>query len=157
MKKILSLVLCFVFCLPFSFLVGCTNTSNKSHSFYETKIGYKLNVYPEIEFDYIVDDTCTVHVKDIQVELIKKNEIHENDTLTEPYHPYTFLVTAHGTTDSKHAGKTIYLHLFIEKKNNQLYYYPTTIANDGSICWEYEQETWNGITDVYFYDCSFRG
>ncbi len=138
-------------------LTACDNdkATQSSSNPINYEIGYELTVYPDCDFNYKVNDECLVHVSDISVVLAQKNEIAKNDTLTEPFYPCVYHISAKGSTDAKFAGKTIYIRLTVSEMYQQFYYYSAIIEADGTINWEYDQTTWTSITQVYFHDVTF--
>lgn len=159
MKKFFVSILCVVMVVCSTFgLSACKNNDNSSSdvSFENINIGYNLPIYPTCEFNYKVSDDCTVHIDNIKIELTGKNVVNSDDTLSSPYYPYVFHVSASGSTDAKHAGKKIYLRLVVEEMYQQMYYYETVIAADGSIQWEYDQTNWTSATRVYFHYIAFN-
>ena len=156
---VVSSVLCMTFlaCTMFA-LAGCgaQETNNDDASLNEYNIGDQLDVYPNCKFNYQVNDDCVVVVNSIKVTLAQKNVIEANETVLEPYYPYVFHVYANGYTDKKFAGKTIYLLVIVEEMYKQFFYYEATIENDGSIIWEYDQQTWTSATKVFFHSITFN-
>ena len=100
------LTLAFVFCFA-----GCTNTpdtSNDSSALSNYEVGHKFVVYPTVEFNYKIEDDFIVHISNISVTLVEKNEVKENDTIEdERYSPFTTKMEVSGYTDVKHSGKHI--------------------------------------------------
>ena len=54
------------------FTFGLTACSDKNElvDLADCEIGYELPVYPNCEFDYKVNDDCTVHVSSIKATLV---------------------------------------------------------------------------------------
>lgn len=157
LKKFSVVMVSAVMCCSLLAFVGCDAQNKNESSIQSDKydIGYKLDVYPSCKFNYKVDEDCVVTINNITVTLTQKNEIKEGETVLEPYYPYVFHVYANGSTDRKFAGKKIYLLVIIEEMYKQFYYYDTTIEQDGSITWEYDQTTWTSVTRVLFHSVSF--
>ena len=154
MKKMYVVLLSVVICLSCICFVGCGD-KDEIPSFEEVQPGYFLTVYPDYEFDYVVSDDCTVHIKEIKIELTQKRLIEPNSTLTSPYEPYVFHISAKGFTDEKFANKKIYLRLINEQTYKTFYYYDAIIQPDGSIYWDYDQGGWYSLENVYFGYVSF--
>ena len=157
MKKLFVAFISAVLCFSLFAFVGCDEGSAAA-SFEEIEVGYNLPVYPDFEFDYKVSDDCIVHINKIKIELTDKNIIEPNETVSSPYWPYIFHVSASGSTDAKYAGKTIYLILINKSVYRTQFYYETTIGDDGSIYWDYDQagtQSWTLPTKIYFHMVTF--
>lgn len=116
MKKFLIIILSSIL-LTLSF-VGCTNDttdnlprSNNLPDFADCEIGYKLEVYPKVPFDYELPDETIVHIDSIEATLTAKNEINEGDTIKEYFYPYEVTVKVVGNTSVELAGKKINISL----------------------------------------------
>lgn len=104
---------------------GCSN-SDKSElpssknlpDFADCKIGYKLEVYPKVAFDYELPDGTIIHIDSIEATLTAKNEIKEGDVIKEPFYPYEVTIKITGNTDAKLAGKGVY-SLLVSMHRNQ--------------------------------------
>jgi uncharacterized protein YxeA len=152
-KKIIAVLLCLLCLSPFA-ISGCnknnSNTDSQIIDLANCEIGYELPVYPECEFNYKINEECTVHVKSIKATLIQKNTISENDTLDSEFHPYIIHISAIGSTDMKFEGKELRLNLRIDKNFKTQYYYLATVNNNGIINWEYDQTDWSSYTKILF-------
>lgn len=158
MKKFITCLYSFILAICSMFLLtscGNDNTSPNSPNPIDYKVGHELTVYPDCSFNYKVTDACVVNVSNISVVLTQKNEIAANDTLTEPFYPCVYHISAKGSTDPQFAGKTIYIRLTVSEMYKQFYYYSAIIEPDGTINWEYDQTTWTSVTQVFFYDVTF--
>ncbi|MDE7209496.1 MAG: hypothetical protein K2O31_06390 [Clostridia bacterium] len=154
MKKFFVLIVLTIVCI-FCF-VGCVNTPdspNTSTDLGNYEVGYKLDVYPNIEFNYKINDDFIVHISNISVTFVEKNEIKANDTIENSFYPYVTRLEVSGHTNTDHSGKCInirlisdansyscnatinedgtfygYKDLFALRKANTLYFYQITIA-----------------------------
>lgn len=113
------------FCCPNSWLKPreCGQIpSNNLPDFADCDIGYKLEVYPKVPFNYELPDGTIVHIDSIEATLTAKNEINEGDTIKEYFYPYEVTIKVTGNTDKQHAGKSLIFSL----TNSQ-----TIISEDG--------------------------
>ena len=110
MKKfsiiILILIMTSVLCFA-----GCANTPKASSDLGDCKVGYEFEVYPNVEFNYKINDDFIVHISDISATLVKKNEIKANETIEGDFHPYITKIEITGKTDPKHSGKNLYIQM----------------------------------------------
>lgn len=113
MKKFLVVCLSLL-CLMFTFGLTACEDKNEMIELTDCEIGYELPVYPACEFDYKVNDECTIHVSSIKATLIEKNEIHEGDLLTEKFDPYVIRIDFNGYTNASHADKNIWLSISLQ-------------------------------------------
>ena len=138
MKKFLVVCLSLL-CLMFTFgLTACGDKDNNELiDLADCEIGYELPVYPSCEFDYKVNDDCVVHISSIKAVLVKKNEIHEGDLLTENFTPYIVELRFLGRTDASNVDKNIKVRLNLQITSISI---RTAISRDGEI---------NGTTIAY--------
>ena len=136
MKKFLVVCLSIV-CLMFTFGLTACSDKNELVDLADCEIGYELPVSPNCEFDYKVNDDCTVHVSSIKATLVEKNEIHEGDILTEPFTPYVVELQFIGSTDISNIDKNIKVRLNLQITSISI---TTAISSDGYI---------NGTTIAY--------
>lgn len=135
MKKFVSIVLC-VMCVALASigLVGCGEEDKDAlPDLADCEIGYELPVYPDFEFDYVIDEECTIHMTSIKATLIEKNKIDPNVPLTEQFFPYVFSIEATATTTPNNAGRKFELRLYVDSPANIAK--STTTQQDGSIKW----------------------
>ncbi|MDE6605983.1 MAG: hypothetical protein K2K85_08195 [Clostridia bacterium] len=131
MKKFFVLIVLTIVCI-FCF-VGCVNTPdspNTSTDLGNYEVGYEFEVYPTVEFNYKINEDFIVHISDISVTLIEKNEIKANDIIENKYYyPYTTKFEVTGNTDAKHSGKQIDIYATSGAANIHCV---ATINDDGS-------------------------
>ena len=116
MKKLFVALISAVLCFSLFAFVGCDHksTENDDINIEDCEVGYKVNVYPNCEFDYQYDANgiqYQFHISSISAELTKKNTISSGDVIQGEFYPYEFTLTATGRTDSALAGKSFYLML----------------------------------------------
>ena len=128
MKKFSVLVILMIVCI-FCF-AGCVNTPNSPSNLSNYKVGYEFEVYPTVEFNYKINDDFVVHISDISVTLVEKNEIKANDTIEGKYSPYTTKLEVSGYTDVKHSGTKIYVYVYAGPTTNIVC--NATISEDGT-------------------------
>ncbi|MDR2202358.1 MAG: hypothetical protein LBP26_06350 [Clostridiales bacterium] len=147
MKKFLVLVLCLVVAFP---AAACKKDTSAPPPqtlppFEECEVGYMLDVYPKVEFDYKIADDFVVHISSISAELTAKNEIKEGDVLDENFYPFEVTIKANGTTDPKHAGKRIAVFVAV--------YQYGIINNGGSFSFTTTLYTIKENQKIYFTYC----
>jgi hypothetical protein len=118
MKKVFAYSFCIIMLIISVFVfVGCGNEENKLPrsnnlpDFADCDIGYKLEVYPKVPFNYELPDGTIVHIDSIEATLTAKNEINEGDTIKEYFYPYEVTAKVIGSTDAEFAGREIYVSL----------------------------------------------
>ena len=114
MKKVFAYSFCIIMLIISVFVfVGCGNEENKLPrsnnlpDFADCDIGYKLEVYPKVPFNYELPDGTIVHIDSIEATLTAKNEINEGDTIKEYFYPYEVTIKVTGSTDKKLSGKSL--------------------------------------------------
>ena len=138
MKKIVNYLFVIALLLSFIFIyAACGNNGSLPKSknlpdFADCKIGYKLEVYPKVAFDYKMPDGTIVHIDSIEATLTAKNEIKEGDTIKEPFYPYEVTIEIKGATETNLSGKAI--EIWVESKTFGIAGTnpSTTINNDGT-------------------------
>lgn len=127
MKKFIA-VLCVVL-LSLCLFVGCADDSQSSIDLEKYEIGDELPIYPNCEFDYKVNDECTVHISSIKLTLVEKREITENCVIENDFFKYTFNLIVTGVTHSDFSQKNIEItfNAFINSYSTS-----TKINNDGT-------------------------
>lgn len=114
MKKFFIGFLTLLCLVSFSFGLTACKDNDGLIDLANAEIGYELPVYPDCEFDYKVNDECTVHISSIKATLVAKNEIHEGDVLDEPFYPYEVKLEFTGSTDAKNKDKAIYIGILLQ-------------------------------------------
>ena len=109
MKKLLSVVICMA--LLFSF-TACGNSSSTLPDFKDCAVGYKLEVYPKVAFDYKLPDGTIVHIDSIEATLTAKNTISADSVVDASFYPYEVTVTVSGNIDSSFAGRNIGIEIY---------------------------------------------
>lgn len=118
MKKVFAYSFCIIMLIISVFVfVGCGNEENKLPrsnnlpDFADCDIGYKLEVYPKVPFNYELPDGTIVHIDSIEATLTAKNEINEGDTIKGFFYPYEVTIRVTGNTVAELAGKIINISL----------------------------------------------
>lgn len=157
MKKILVVILSFICLISSTVCLGaCSNKGNATGStelidLADCEIGYELPIYPTCEFDYKVNEECTVHIKNINIKLVQKNEISSNNEVTGKFFPFVLEVNAEGETTDSLAGKTIALHLRDSFPVSFVYSGESVVNTNGTINWKFNVTDISVYKILYFY------
>ena len=147
MKKFSIFIILIIVCV-FCF-AGCVNTPKTASDLGDCKVGYEFEVYPNVEFNYKINDDCVVHINNISVTLVKKNEINTGDTIEGLFYPYTAKMEVSGHTDASYFGKKINVQMTAGINS---YSCDAIISEDGTF---YGFEEFVGIknTETLYFNC----
>lgn len=146
MKKLSIIVILALVCaLCFA---GCGEKPTSTLDLSECEIGYEFEVYPNVEFDYKINDDFIVHISDIKVTLIEKNEVNTNDILEGEFYPYVAKIEVTGTADPKFSGTSIYIS-FSNGSNTPSC--KATITEDGTFHARNETSVLKKYDTIYLY------
>ena len=144
MKKFSIFIILIIVCI-FCF-AGCVNTPNTASDLGDCNVGYEFEVYPNVEFNYKISDDFIVHISDISVTLVQKNEIKANDTIENIFMPYVVKLEVSGFTTAEHCGTRIRISFSSITTGLECY---ATITEDGTFYGDSETSFRNNNT-IYF-------
>ncbi len=145
MKKLSIIVILALVCVLC--FAGCGEEPTSTLDLSECEIGYEFEVYPNVEFNYTISDDFIVHISDIKVTLIEKNEINANDNIEGYFYPYIIKVEVKGKTDAKHANTDIYIALSTANVGINC---RATISEDGTFYGHQEISIIKSFNKIYF-------
>jgi len=156
MKRFLAFVLFTFYTATTAFLVACNNgnstkqtTDNAWVDLSRYEVGSELSVYPTCEFDYKIDDECTVHINSVKATLTARNEIIEGTTLSERYYPYTVQLVVTATMSKEQAGQKLYLEIYPSPLINITSLLNSTVDENGNIIWSSNLKRTNIYYTIY--------
>lgn len=166
MKRLLVALMSAVFCLSCLCGVACgeneeastdgadsaqSSTKNEEPK-RELKVGDKVDVYPNCEFNYIVDgkniiEDFTVHIFSISMTVSDIHRPNANQPLSGLYYPYTYNIVIKGQASPELYKRT--LQIWISYSTGSRFDIKTIVSENGTIMCDYTLNRGN-LSELYF-------